>query len=220
MGNYTKKRPKSLVELNEGETILGRQLKLLEAVGIKETIITTGPFSELLEEYVKALKLDMSIEFVYNSNYKTTNYIYSIYLARDLTHDDIFLIHGDLVFDSMVLKKMIADGRSCMAVNPDIELPGKDFKAIVKNGKIICVGVEFFDNAVAVQPIYYLKKADWKIWLDKIISLCETQDINCYAEKALNLVAGNMQLYALDVGSLLCQEVDDEEDLLHVKTLM
>ena len=41
----------------------------------------------------------MSFTFVENPIYDKTNYIYSMYLAREYLKDDILLLHGDLVFD-------------------------------------------------------------------------------------------------------------------------
>ena len=43
-----------------------------------------------------------------NPVYDKTNYIYSIYCAREaLAEDDILLMHGDLVFENMVLDQVI-----------------------------------------------------------------------------------------------------------------
>ena len=42
LGDLTKDLPKALVKLKSGETILGRQLRLLKTVGIKDIIISTA----------------------------------------------------------------------------------------------------------------------------------------------------------------------------------
>ena len=48
MGDSTRSHPKCMTELTGGETILHRQLRLLAAAGIREVVITTGPFREQL----------------------------------------------------------------------------------------------------------------------------------------------------------------------------
>lgn len=217
MGNYTLSAPKCLVKLSEEDTILSRQLNLIQKIGVKEVVITTGSYSNLLEEYVKSLKLPIDIQFINNPNFRSTNYIYSIYLATEVIHSDILLLHGDLVFEEKALEKMILFNKSYMAVSTVLDLPDKDFKAVIMNGKIVKVGVEFFKNAVAAQPLYSIKKDEWEIWLKKINDLCENGDINCYAEKALNLIMCKINLYPMDIGKLLCQEIDKEDDLLQVK---
>ena len=151
--------------------------------------------------------------FVHNPDFQKTNYIYSIYLAREYLDDDILLIHGDLVFENTVLDMLLASKSSCMAVSTVRPLPEKDFKAVIQDGKIVRVGIEFFQNAVAAQPLYYLRRQDWRLWLDKIVSFCEEGDTKCYAEKALNELDGACRIVPLDVQDMLCSEVDDPTDL-------
>ena len=100
MGVLTSEHPKCMTEISPRETILSRQLQQLCDAGIREAVITTGLFSEVLESYVESLELPIEITFVHNPEFRTTNYIYSIYCARDLLDDDILLMHGDLVFEN------------------------------------------------------------------------------------------------------------------------
>ena len=104
MGDITKTHPKCMTEIAGNETILSRQLKLLSKVGIKEIVMTTGYFDQILIDYCKSLKLPLKFHFVNNPIYATTNYIYSIYCARNELEDDIVLMHGDLVFDTCWLR--------------------------------------------------------------------------------------------------------------------
>jgi phosphoenolpyruvate phosphomutase len=65
---------------------------------------------------------------VNNPEYATTNYIYSIYCAKDhLKDDDIILMHGDLVFESQVMEAVMSSEKSCMAVSSTLPLPEKDY---------------------------------------------------------------------------------------------
>lgn len=70
-----------------------------------------------------------------------------------------------------------------------------------------------FEQAIAAQPVYKLRRHDWHLWLDKIASLCEAGDTKIYAEDALNLVTDKCLIRALDIKGLLCSEVDTPEDL-------
>ena len=172
MGALTKNQPKCMTELTDGETILSRQLRLLSGCGIQEAVITTGAFDEAVAEYCKSLELPLDISFVKNPLYDRTNYIYSIYCARELLRDeDIVLIHGDLVFEYSVLCDVLRNSGSCMAVDCSAELPEKDFKAVVRGSMIEKVGIEFFDDAVTAQPLYKLDREDWAKWLEKMIDL-------------------------------------------------
>lgn len=216
MGDMTRRQPKCLTELPGQETILGRQLRLLAAAGIREAVITTGPFGDALERYCASLGLPLHLTFVPNPRYRETNYIYSIHCARALLDDDLLLVHGDLAFERAVLEAALASEASCMAVSTAQHLPAKDFKAVVQGGRIAKVGVEFFENAVAAQPLYKLRRPDWAVWQARIEAYCAQGRVQCYAENALNEVTDTCALVPLDVGEALCAEVDTPADLAAV----
>ena len=216
MGVLTSEHPKCMTEISPRETILSRQLRQLAEAGIRQVVITTGLFSETLTAYCESLDLPLEYTFVHNPDFRTTNYIYSIYLARDVLDDDVVLMHGDLVFENEVLDRLLACPDSCMAVSTTLPLPEKDFKAVVRDGKVLKVGVEFFDEAVEAQALYRLKRDDWKAWLDRIAAFCGGGRTNVYAENALNELDGGANITALDMGDLLCAEIDNPEDLANV----
>ena len=218
MGVLTKEHPKCMTEIIHGETILSRQLKQLSDMDIKNVVITTGYYDNVLAEYCRELDLPLQIQFVHNPRYKDTNYIYSIYCAKDYLDDDILLMHGDLVFDDGVLESVIDSVESCMTVSSTMSLPEKDFKAVVDNGYVKKVGIEFFDNALAAQPLYKLKKEDFNKWMGKITEYCESGNTSVYAENALNELGGQCNIKVLDVKDELCAEVDNPEDLKKVST--
>ncbi len=216
MGGLTKEQPKCMTRLSDNNTILGRQLKQLINYGINEVIITTGYFDEVLAEYCSSLNLPIDITFVKNNLYENTNYIYSIYCARNYLKDDILLLHGDLVFDDLVLKNVLESDESCMTVSTALPLPKKDFKAAVADGRIEKIGIDVWDNAVAAQPLYRFCKEDWLIWLCEIIRFCEEGNTGCYAENAFNIISDSLKLVPYDCGNFLCGEIDNPEDLEYI----
>ena len=216
MGALTSEHPKCMTEISGSETILSRQLKLLAANGVTEVVMTTGYFDKVLVDYCDSLGLPIKFTFVNNPLYAETNYIYSIYCAREFLDDDIVLMHGDLVFEESVLKDILASDSSAMKVSSTIPLPEKDFKAVIKHGYVLKVGIEFFEDAMEAQALYKLKKEDWKKWLDKIVEFCDNGNRKVYAENALNELNGACGIKALDVKDRLCSEIDTPEDLAMV----
>lgn len=217
MGALTANQPKCMTALSDGETILSRQLNQLCAFGVTEAVITTGKFDAEIRAYCDALQLPITITFVKNERYAETNYIYSIYTARDLLEGDILLLHGDLVLEDSVLCDLLASGHSAMAVSSTVSLPEKDFKAVISDGMIRAVGIQFFESALAAQPLYLLQSADWSVWLAEIVRFCECGEDGCYAENALNAVSDRLKLSPLDVRDRLCGEVDTAEDLTQMQ---
>ena len=213
MGVLTSEHPKCMTDISSRETILSRQLQQIANCGISDVVITTGLFDEVLVNYCKNLDIPLNIKFVKNEKYDKTNYIYSIYCAKDYLDDDIILMHGDLVFEDTVLDDLLSCDKSCMVVSSTKKLPEKDFKAVIKKEKIEKVGIEFFDNAMSAQPLYKIKKNDFKVWLNKIEEFCNASNTSCYAENAFNEVSDKCHIYPLDVKDKLCSEIDNPDDL-------
>ena len=157
MGALTSEQPKCMTEISPGETILSRQLRLLEEAGVREAIITTGYYDQVLMDYCRSLGSGMQITFVRNPRYAETNYIYSIYCARDLLRgQEIVMMHGDLVFEPSVLKELVNCPYSCMKVSSTLPLPEKDFKAVIRDDHVLKVGVDVYDRALEAQALYHL----------------------------------------------------------------
>lgn len=218
MGVLTSEHPKCMTEISHKDTILSRQLKQIADAGIEEVVMTTGLFDSILVNYCQSLDLPVHITFVKNPVFKDTNYIYSIYCARNYLDDDIILMHGDLVFENSVFDAVMESPVSCMTVSSTLPLPEKDFKAVIQNGHITKVGIEYFNEANTAQPLYKILEKDWKIWLNNIEKYCESDNVKCYAENALNEVSDTCLIYPLDVKNKLCSEIDNPEDLAVVST--
>ena len=222
MGVLTSEQPKCMTEVSKGKTILFRQLRLIAEAGIKEVILTTGYYENVLVNYCNSLNMQLQYTFVNNPFYDKTNYIYSIYCAREyLRNTDIVLMHGDLVFENSVFDDILSSPVSCMAVSSTLELPEKDFKAVVDGDIITAIGIEYFSNAMTAQPLYKLKANDWNLWLDNITAYCESGDETkkkCYAENAFNDISEKINLYKLDFKDRLCSEIDTPEDLAVVSS--
>jgi phosphoenolpyruvate phosphomutase len=213
MGELTQDKNKCLAEISDAITILDIQLQALLACGVQDFCITTGPYAEALEAYIRTRYPQGIFAFVQNPVYDKTNYIYSIYLAREQLKGEILLLHGDLLFDLCVLQEALAAQTSVMVVDSTLPLPEKDFKAVVENGCVSKVGVEFFTNAMYAQPLYKLKENDWQIWLAEIARFCKRGETNVYAENALNAISHKINLIPMDVKGKNCFEVDNPQDL-------
>lgn len=217
MGSMTEECPKCMTELTRGETILSRQLRLLAECGIREAIITTGPFADKLEAYCASLDCGIELSFVHNPLYDTTNYIYSMSLALSELGDEILLMHGDLVFERAALLQAAAHNGSAVVVSSTAPLPVKDFKAIVRDGRVFAIGIDRFDDgAMALQPLYCLRGRELSLWGERIAEFAARGQTSCYAEDAFNEIAGECDLMPLDVESAMCREIDTPEELASV----
>ena len=214
MGSLTKDMPKCLVQINE-ETILGFQLKAFIENGIHNIIITTGPFEYKIKDYIKKHFPELNVEYVNNQKYASTNYIYSVFLTKDLIDDDIILIHGDMVFEKSVLKKLIeSEVENSVLINNKIKPPKKDFKGKIENGLVKKIGVNVFgENCFFLAPIYKFSKNTFKLWLNEIENFVKRNEVNVYAENAFNIISEKIKLKPVYFRDEFCIEVDDLDDL-------
>ncbi len=222
MGELTADKPKCLVEISREDTILTRQIRALLNCGLKDILITTGPFEDKIKNHLSGRFSGATISYVNNPRYEDTNYIYSLLLAGDMISGDLILMHGDLVFDRAVLEKLLASTRSnAVLVNPYIELPEKDFKAELKNGRVQRIGVNIFgEGSVFLVPIYKLTGAAFSAWLEEMKKFAEKGELKVYAENALNNLLGGLALHPVEYREEFCTEIDDLEDLSKVRNYL
>ena len=218
MGDMTKTHHKSMTTLNDGETLFHRQIRLLSAEGIKDFIVTTGPFEEQLKNEAADFP-ELNFAFVRNPIYDKTNYIYSMYLAREYMNDDLVFLHGDLVFN----RKLVHDVLNCSDKNTatvsfEKALPEKDFKGRVKDGKVLEVSINIFDDdCFAFQPFYKMEKETAAAWINKVVEFIDKGENKCYAENALNEVFASLNVRAFSYVGYYVDEIDNMDDYMRVK---
>ena len=217
MAGFTENNPKCMVQLYNGETVFERQIRILSKCGIKDFIVTTGPFKEQLYEVADKFE-DLNFIFVANDDYMNTNYIVSMNNANIYLDDDVLLLHGDLVFnEELVLKMLNNTNESVCLYNEEKALPEKDFKVRLKDNKLLEVSVNIYDeDCFAFQPLYKLSKYDLQLWKDKVSEFVEAGNVKVYAENALNQIASNMNIYAMSYKDDYIDEIDNEEDYIRV----
>ncbi len=207
--------PKCLVKIN-GITILDLQLSMLKQAGIDRIVITSGPFENALDAFLNPYRKELSITTIKNELYDKTNYIYSIYRAKDELQDDIILLHGDLIFAQQVLDKLIHNEEQSCAIVRQHDRPEKDFKARIQQQRILEIGTTLKgEECHFLAPMYRFSQSSFALWLDRIIEYVEQNKVHCYAENALNeLLNDSIHLVPIYIGQdELCMEIDDIEDL-------
>lgn len=210
--------PKTLLDIG-GKTILDRQLSALAKRGITSVIITTGPFELTIEEHVRC-NHSLDVIFVHNPLYASTNYIYSLWLARDLIDDDILLLHADLLFDDILVGRLMEATDNRVLVNRNIKPPEKDFKALIENGLVTRIGVDVAGaGAFFCAPMYRLSQDSFRIWLEEIDNFIRNKKVDCYAEEAFNRVSEQIDLKPLYFEDF-CMEIDTLEDLETARDLI
>ena len=106
----TDSTPKCLVEVN-GIPILERLIRSLRSHGFKRLVVVVGHLSEVIQDYLGSRYADIEITYIASPRYKTTNNIYSLWLAGKVIDEPFLLIESDLVFQPTLLKPMLQPDR-------------------------------------------------------------------------------------------------------------
>ncbi|MBQ0073573.1 MAG: phosphocholine cytidylyltransferase family protein [Prevotella sp.] len=104
----TENTPKSLLKVGE-RSLLQRSMDALIQNGIRDFVIVTGYLHEMIENFVAETYGDtITVTFIYNDVYDSTNNIYSLWLARpEAEGEEILLLDSDLLYDPQIVAKVL-----------------------------------------------------------------------------------------------------------------
>jgi L-glutamine-phosphate cytidylyltransferase len=135
LGALTRYIPKGLLPV-DGESIIARQLRILELYGITDVAIVTGYRSERIVELFKD-----RVTFFHNPDYSTTTSTASLCKAIDFMDTDMVVMSSDTVFPEKSLRVLLQnqhryclliDHRHCDSEAVKVEVNGS---RILKAGK-------------------------------------------------------------------------------------
>ncbi|HDH06022.1 MAG TPA: phosphocholine cytidylyltransferase family protein [Nitrospirae bacterium] len=98
--------PKCLAEVS-GVSILERLTLCLRDHGFKRLIVVVGHMDSCIRRFLGNSINGLTIDYIFNHQYRTTNNIYSLWLARKMIHEPFLLVESDIVFDASLLENML-----------------------------------------------------------------------------------------------------------------
>ena len=110
----TDMKPKCLVPVNE-ISILERLIHSLKVHNFKRLVIVVGHQADCIRKFLGTRAGGMEITYITSPLYKTTNNIYSLWLARKAIDEPFLLLESDLVFDPSMLTGMLRPDRIAVA---------------------------------------------------------------------------------------------------------
>lgn len=168
---HTESRPKVLVPV-AGEPMLTRMMRQLAACGVTSATLVTGDRGEQVEAAARAAAGRLSLSFVHNPHYATTNNSYSLSLAAEQLRKGALLIEGDVVADPSVIASLVRSSGPCWVVRPFLPgmdgavlRPGPDGRlaelTIVKKGAQVAPGAFKSMGLLHLDPAYGSRLAGW-----------------------------------------------------------
>lgn len=220
----TKDSPKCLTLVNE-KSILERLVITLKEQGFKKLVVVTGYKKEAIIDFLGNKTAGLSIEYIHNPLFATTNNIYSLWLARTFVNAPFVLIESDLVLETSLLDKMVYPDRMAVAkMQP--WLNGTTVTINNKNNVIrflegnmeTVIDTEIHYKTV---NIYSFSMSTWREISKKLNQFISEGIINCYYETVFaSLVAEkSICLEAISFDDKPWYEIDTILDLAEAEKL-
>ena len=138
----TSDTPKSLLELENGTTLLESQLITINKTVIDKVVIVTGYLTEKIESKVQrySKEYNIDIKIIYNPFFDISNNLLSLWQARHEMESDFIIINGDDIFNDSVLLGLLEHDKNeliTMVIDRKETYDEDDMKLIVENGRIL-----------------------------------------------------------------------------------
>lgn len=210
--------PKCLTELN-GEPILITTLKILESNGIKDCVIVIGYLGEVITKLIGYSHGNMSITYITNTLYGTTNSMYSAWLARKHIEEGCLLIEGDSVFEETLVSKPLQTDHTCWVLdqftdihNGSMSITGTDdriHEIRIVRGKLPHYKSNYYKSTgvLKINPDY---GALFSKWLDDDV---KKGIVDIYYDLVIAKHLAEAPIYVCNVSGAKWFEIDDFYDL-------
>lgn len=238
----TDSTPKCLLKVGE-RSLLQRSMDTLISNGVTDFVIVTGYLREQIEQFVATTYGDkISVYFIYNDVYDSTNNIYSLWLAIQAVHgEEVLLLDSDLLYDPQIITRVL-EVNTCDTERQSVltlirhELGEEEMKVVTDaNGSIIeisktcnpavaageSLGIELMSPAYS-EAIYH--ELDVMMNTERYIINTDGKQIDqrdIFYERAFErLIPQGQTFKVLDVTELFSCELDTVEDFNNAKKLI
>lgn len=205
-------RPKPLVELRPGLTLLGNQLAILFGLlGLHNITVVVGFEERRLRAACPGVR------FAANPRYADTNTARSLLCALDALDSDALWVNGDLYFDLDTARRLIDSRPSYSRSLVDRARPHDEAVkyTLDADGFIARLSKSVASPLGESLGMHVVTRQDLPALCAALRSASDTD----YFERALEICieSGAIRLAPVDVGDAFCREVDYPEDLEAVR---
>lgn len=218
----TQHEPKCMTLVN-GRPILERMASSLNDHGFRRLVIVTGHLENCIRKYLGNQFGDMKIEYIYSPLYKSTNNIYSLWMAREAVKEPFLLLESDLVYDESLLDEMLYPDRIAVArLKPWMNGTCVTINQLKMVEKFIVDKSEFIGmDKYKTVNIYSFSIKSWEKIKNRLDKKILNGKVNEYYETVFaDLVAeGQLTFKAVNFDHKPWYEIDTLEDLTEAEKL-
>jgi choline kinase len=215
LGSKTNEIPKSLLKIDDKPILFYIVDRVIEN-GIRDFIVVVGFKKEMIINALTCEYPDVNFEFVENENYRTTNTMYSMYLAHNHINNGFVYMHADVIVNTNILKDLL----DTKYKNGAIVEPSKESMQAFGSDGIITRISKKKDAIGKALGIYKFSQDAAEMLFEEAKNRIDEGDINSFQSAAINptILQHRMDLVSTTERSWV--EVDDENDLAEAEMII
>lgn len=216
--------PKCLLAVGK-RSLLQRTVDNLVANGVSKLAVVTGYRAEMIRDFLAENYPSLDITFIHNADYRATNNIHSLWLAKPFADGkDFLLLDSDILFDGRIITRLLANEGPTLALNSH-ELGEEEIKVVTgSDGKVAeisktCSISEAIGESVGIEKITSGYSEALFRELDSMILDEKMSDV--FYEKAFErLIPQGHKFGVTDTTDIFSIELDTVEDFNQAKKLI
>ena len=190
-------------------------MRCLRHWGIDRLVMVVGHLDGQVRDFLDRMETGLTIDYVVNPRYRTTNNIYSLWLAQAQISEPFLLLECDLFFKDGALWNMIAPNKVAVS---NIRPWMKGTTVDVNDDRRITsfrVGHHAKPFDFKTVNIYSFSMAIWNDMRLRLDQRIRAGDVDGYYEVVLSemVAAGDRSFEAVDFSQHDWYEIDDLDDL-------
>jgi choline kinase len=218
--------PKTLLEVEDGRTVLDVVLANLRAAGLEDVAIVTGVAAERIRERAPALERrhGVRLELIHNDRAEEWNNAYSLWLARHAFAEGVLLVNGDTVHPPSVEEALLgARGpHALIAVDREKALGEEQRKVLLGNDGTMRRINKAIDPAAAAGEyigVGLLEPAGAEALADALETTWRRDPSLYYEDGFQELADRGGTIRGVAIGAVDWVEIDDHDDLARAREI-
>jgi choline kinase len=191
----TKSSPKCLTLVNK-KSILERLVANLKKQGFTRLVIVVGYKNECIMDFLGNKSGDLNIEYIFSPLFRTTNNIYSLWMARNIINEPFVLFESDLVLNTSLLDEMVYPDKMAVAkMQPWLNGTTVSLNKQNQVTKFHKGTTETYtDIRYKTVNIYSFSLSSWRAIVNKLNQYINMGSVNCYYEAVFSEMIDNKTL--------------------------
>jgi len=204
-------KPKSLLEMEPGVSLLEHNVKKLAQHGITDVSIVIGYEGKQIIETLK----NYPVKFYWNYFYEVTNSITSLWFAKDeLDGGDVMIMNADTFIEDALLEDILSEERSPVILSDESNRENADYRLQYQDNQLLQYGKHLTVEETTGEEvgIVKIKRVDLPQVRIRLQEMIENRECNTWWEHVFYTMSEKHPIYIKNIAGKFWAEIDFIED--------